>query len=310
LASLINERLRFLHLPKTGGTWVYEAMFAAGVVAHRPPQVPDHGGLIESRDFSDRFTFAFVRHPLELWRSYWGYRMRTGWVHEHPIDAAAASADFPTFVEGLIDFAPGFASALYEQFVGRPGKEIDFIGRYERLADDLCLALRFAGQEFSEQRLRAHPPANCTDFRQYPALYTPRVAERLAEAEHTSIERFYAHDPIPGHLLGQRRAARPPMAERLLQSEIQLRDAHAELAARRRDDRRQKALMGVREQELEDAVQALSSLRASHLVRWSRPLRTRWYAWRSRCRPPRRPVRTRQRLRSRMRADVGHGPIT
>ncbi len=340
MASLINGKLRFLHLPKTGGSWATEAMFAAGVVAHRPARVPFHGGLPDSRDFSDRFTFAFVRHPLEFWLSYWGYRMRTGWDSNSTIDAGAASADFPTFVEGILDCAPGFASALYEQYVGRPGEEIDFIGRYERLADDLCLALSFAGQEFSERRLRAYPPVNHTDFGRYPVLYTPRAAERLAEAERISIDRFYAHDPIPAHLLGARRAARPPIAERLLESEIQLRDAHAELAARRRADQRRKALLDTSEQELADALQALSSLRASHLVRWSRPVRARWYALRGRvsarhrthlalrrpwptareltavapscagaprCDPPGGTAGSGRRFASRMRTDVGHG---
>ncbi|HTU79973.1 MAG TPA: sulfotransferase family 2 domain-containing protein [Solirubrobacteraceae bacterium] len=270
-----------------------EAIFAAGIVASRPPCLPFHGGLGESLRFSDRFTFAFVRHPFEFWLSYWGYRMRTGWDPDNRIDAAAASEDFEEFVDILVARAPGAASTMYESYVGPPGEEIDFIGRHERLADDLCLALRLAGEEFDQERLRDHPPVNCADFDRYPARYTRSTAERLLKAESASIERFYAHEPLPTRLLAPRRAARAPIADRLQRSELELRDARAELAQHRRADHERHRLLKEREQELADTTEALSALRSSRLVRWSRPLRTSWYAWRTRrcARPVARPNR-------------------
>jgi hypothetical protein len=65
MASLITPRMRFLHVPRTGGSWATHAMFAAGVIAQRPDDVPFHAGFADSRRYADRFTFAFVRHPLE-----------------------------------------------------------------------------------------------------------------------------------------------------------------------------------------------------------------------------------------------------
>jgi hypothetical protein len=282
LASLINQRIRFLHMPKTGGSWATESMFAAGVVAERPASMPFHAGLSDSRDFSDRFTFAFVRHPLEFWLSYWGYRMRTGWDLNHGIDAATSSDSFDEFIDAVIAHAPGAASAMYECFVGQRGQEIDFIGRHERLADDLCLALTLAGEDFSEARLRSHPPVNRTDFRRYQARYTRSAAERLVDLEGAAIERFYAHDPIPGRLLGRPAATKSAISRRLKRSELELREARAELAARSHSERRREALFDTREHELAQAQEALSMLRASRLVRWSRPLRTSWYGLRRR----------------------------
>jgi hypothetical protein len=285
MATLINERFRFLHLPKAGGSWATEAMSAAGVVAARPPHVPFHGGLAQTQDFSDRFTFAFIRHPLEFWLSYWGYRMRTGWDRDNAIDVVAGSADFSEFVDAIVEQCAGMASEIYESFVGRSGEEIDFVGRYERLTDDLCTALRLAGEEFDEQRLRSHPPVNRTDFSRYAACYTPESAARMAAAEGGAIERFYAYEPIPDRLLGQPTTTKDQAGRRLQRTAIELRDTRAELAVLKTAERRRQDLIERQAQELVETRQALSKLRSSHLVRWSRPLRVSWYGWQSRGRP-------------------------
>jgi hypothetical protein len=289
LATLINGNLRFLHLPKTGGSWATEAMFAAGVRADRPADVPFHGGLADTLAFADRFTFAFVRHPLEFWLSYWNYRMRTGWRPDHGIDRATASADFGEFIDAVIERTPGAASTIYEQYVGGPGEEIGFVGRTEQLAEDLCTALRLAGEQFDELQLRSHPAVNRSDFATYPGRYTRDAAERLATAESTAIERFYAHEPIPSRLLAPSQSTPRPVERRLHRSAIELRDTRGELAALRRAHRLQQgALEGQAHalerhaRELADAREALHMLRSSRLVRWSRPLRVSWYAWRGR----------------------------
>ena len=197
MATVVTLDLRFLHVPKTGGSWVTAAMAAAGVLARRPRGVPFHADLAGACDYADRFTFAFVRHPLDLWRSYWAYRLRAGWDPDSDLDRDAASPDFDQFVNRMIERAPGPAGDSFERFVGPVGAEIDFIGRYERLVDDLVAALRIAGETFDETLLRAHPRVNSSDYAGGTGLYTRRTAERLAEHERATIERFYPADPIP-----------------------------------------------------------------------------------------------------------------
>jgi hypothetical protein len=296
LATLINENLRFLHLPKTGGSWATQAMFAAGVQADRPAHVPFHGGLADTLAFTDRFTFAFVRHPLDFWLSYWNYRVRTGWEHDHGIDRVAASSDFGEFIDAVIERAPGAASALYEQYVGRPEEEICFVGRTELLAEDLCMALRLSGERFDESQLRSLPAVNRSDFVRHPGLYTRDAAERLAAAEDAAIERFYAHEPIPGRLLEQSQGGPWPVKRRLQRSTIELRDTRGELSALRRTHHLQRGAleaqaraleaqtraMQTQARELANAREALHLLRSGRLLRWSRPLRVSWYAFRRR----------------------------
>lgn len=290
-----TERMNFLHLPKTGGMWVWHAVAAAGVRCEVPEPLNDqirrnhnHDSLLEV-DLGERFSVTFVRHPLDWWRSYWGYRMRAGWHAEHAIDRVAASEDFNVFATRVAEHFPGHLSDLVRHFVGSPAPAVDFVGRFEHLVDDTCAALRLAGEPFDEIALRGCPNVNVTDYNRFPALYRPDVAERLADAESQTIERFYVDDPIPEALIarcaeglaGRPHREIPPAATyaRLDASGLQDHVRALERALERAHDSEaslELALAHVRAQQ-EQAERALSSLRASRVVRYTRPLRLAYY---------------------------------
>jgi hypothetical protein len=199
MPMVITPNVRFLHVPKTGGTWVVGALRASGVafeVVRRPAMtavtlVEDHIGLDESRDFADRFTIAFVRHPLTWWTSFWVYRQMTGWEDGHPIDSCTQNDDFNKFIDNVVKYLPGDLSRRFEAYVGPPSQQISFVGRYERLQDDLIDGLRLAGETFDERAIREHAPENTGDYTRYPARYDAAQESELAWAERAAIERFY-----------------------------------------------------------------------------------------------------------------------
>jgi hypothetical protein len=149
----------------------------------------------------DRLSVAFVRHPLDWWRSYWGHRMRAGWDPANALDAVAASEDFNEFILNVIDHGEGAFDEMVRRFVGLPSPSVDFVGRSEHLVEDACEALRLAGEPFSASAIRDHPRENANAYGRFPALYRPEVAPRLAESERDTIERFYADDPVPARLI-------------------------------------------------------------------------------------------------------------
>jgi hypothetical protein len=184
-----GEGFVFRHVPKTGGTWAVKAMAAAGVSLRALTADNDGHGIPGRLAPNDRFAFAFVREPFDWYRSFWAHRNQFGdWSDIHPLDPLAR-ASFDAFLNRVCDLRPGYLSRVYEQYVGVPDRAISFIGRFERLADDLVLALREAGVAFDEARLRRVRPTNCTALRPECAAVT---RERLLAAESVAVGRFYS----------------------------------------------------------------------------------------------------------------------
>jgi hypothetical protein len=183
-----NDKLAFVHVPKTGGNWVGHALRAAGVEVEQISPI-DHPRKVDV-EFGDRFSFGFVREPLSWYGSEWNFRNLHGTSaigDEGPLEDYVYKP-FPEFLESLMDDYPGWLYLYYEEFVGPPGDAIDFIGRFERLEDHLVLALELAGCDFDEEKLRSVPLKN-------PSAPTPEcppeLRQRLFEAERACYSRFY-----------------------------------------------------------------------------------------------------------------------
>ena len=74
------------------------------------------------------------------------------------LDRNCCSDNFVEFVEKVIQKYPGICSKTFEIFVGSRGSEIEYIGKYEHLCENLIAALYAAGEEFDEDAIRRCPP--------------------------------------------------------------------------------------------------------------------------------------------------------
>lgn len=150
---------------------------------------------------NDAFTFAFVRNPLEYYRSYWSHMMRA-WgrpTPPNPFNDKYMRQNFSDFVRAVCEGQPGWVGRKYQLFCGLDGKRLDYIGRQETLADDLVYALNLAGEEFDEEALRNTPMKNISskiNLWAQKSLYSPSLAQLVIESE---IEVFslygYSTDP-------------------------------------------------------------------------------------------------------------------
>jgi hypothetical protein len=163
--TVLLERARFLHVPKTGGTWVREALLAGCANA----QPVDIDGSTPARWFEtpgeDLFTFAFVRHPLAWWSSFWRFHKGPArrYVVSHAVCQRCWSEDFDKFIANVVREMPGHYGNLIETYVGPPGSTLDFAGRQEHLVDDLLFALEIAGEAHDPAKIRAVAAANVGD---------------------------------------------------------------------------------------------------------------------------------------------------
>lgn len=202
--ALLLPRSLFFHIPKTGGSWVRRAVKRAGIPADEViPDVPaarlQPGDLIHALPMQlqirNRFRFAFVRHPLTYYQSYWSYRMKVGWDPErNVVDRKYRSDDFETFVRSVLAKVPdGWVSAVYERYLGTDFLGFDFVGQMERLSDDLVVALTFAGETFNEEALRDTPLENTASQEQEwvpRCQYTPDLRALVCRAERRAMRHF------------------------------------------------------------------------------------------------------------------------
>lgn len=201
MTALVMPRAVYIHVPKTAGAFVTKVIGEAGIKARSPrilfPSYSARWGHPELKELwherylpRRRFTFAFVRYPPAWWRSYWSYRMTKGWIESHEIDSTVGSVEFEEFIQGVIEQFPGYASEQFCRFVGKPG-EIDYVGRYESLEDDLIRALTAAGHPLDRCVMEHAAPANRSNKKHREVLYEPQQLERLCEVESEAIQRFY-----------------------------------------------------------------------------------------------------------------------
>jgi hypothetical protein len=79
---------------------------------------------------------------------------------------------------------------MFEDYVGPTNREIEFVGRFERLADDLVHALRLSGETFDETDLRRTAPVNVSMWPTNDALWSPARAVAVERAERDCLTRF------------------------------------------------------------------------------------------------------------------------
>jgi len=180
----------FLHVPKTGGSWV-KKVIAASNIECRNYSISDNAHIgLKDCPCLEKFKFAFVRHPVDLYRSYWQFKMTYGWDRNNPLDMECRSDSFHKFVRDVLDKFTGVYSKSLIDFVGETNDEIEFIGKYENLVDDLVFALKAAGEICDETFIRTFPVQNVSDKIAFPAVYTDQLENDVRSAESMVIKRF------------------------------------------------------------------------------------------------------------------------
>jgi len=233
----------FLHIPKTGGSWVEKALKAIGqterLLYHRhadmtrvmnyaklePP--PKRKGL--ARWFKYRgharpasmttpFRFCFVRHPLQWYESWWRYMEGKMWKHWgregsaddwHPSSPlnGLGDPDFNQFVRNVARARPGYVTELYSRYTD---EAIDFIGRQENLVEDLIEVLRVLDVSFNEQIIRNLAPENVSRTPPERVHWDADLRELVTRLEYPALVRYgYVQDEL------QMRVDRPEMRLRL-----------------------------------------------------------------------------------------------
>lgn len=224
---ILADRFVFLHLHKSGGTFVNECLLrflpdARQIGYHLPrPLVP--------REAADLPVLGFVRNPWSWYVSWYAFQSR----RPHPnalfrIASADGSRGFAGTVRCLLDLGsgapeldaivaelpqafanrglnlPGFALApirgtglgfysYLERYLHGAPDPRTHVGRLERLRDDLLDALVRVGQPVSRAMTRHvldAPPENASAHEAYTTYYDTALRDLVAERDGELIARF------------------------------------------------------------------------------------------------------------------------
>ncbi|OGJ56134.1 hypothetical protein A2706_02325 [Candidatus Peribacteria bacterium RIFCSPHIGHO2_01_FULL_51_35] len=204
--ALLLPHSVFLHIPKTGGMWVRQALLRSGLakaeLRHRQhaegtltayPHCCKHTRVEDLDDHSikGKMFFAFVRHPLSYYQSYWAFKMRTGWNHRDIFDQTFAHEDFSSFVRAVTSEKPGWVTSMYQAYLGND--RVHIIGKQETLAEDLIRALTEAGEMFDASIIRGTPKQNeaaSLDSWREQCRYTPKLELAVRRSEQEALKVF------------------------------------------------------------------------------------------------------------------------
>ncbi len=165
--ALVLPKSVFVHIPKTGGTWVRRAIEKSmGLEKDSSeielPSAEKWGHLAhakvkdlkrEANDvIEDRFMFAFVRNPLDWLKSCYMEKVYPEFV-DYNLNFVTPPKEKITFKEFVLEKGEGYVSRLYRQFLKSPKNIypfVNYIGRAENLKEDLIEALEIAGEDFDK----------------------------------------------------------------------------------------------------------------------------------------------------------------
>ena len=177
----------FYHVPKTGGTWVRSALDRAKISRHEIGSY--HRIPFEAKEM---YSFCFVRHPCDWYKSFFCFRSLSGWKPGHEKIDDYETKDFSEFIVNCTS-TPGWLTERFSPYVDG----VDFVGKQENLCEDLIIALNAAGELFDEEDIRTMTPVNqAADLvlsgAKYGdcAVWTPELRQLVWESEKETFERF------------------------------------------------------------------------------------------------------------------------
>lgn len=186
--ALVLPQSVFFHIGRTGGHWVSYILRRSGLI--REQLAPMHIDPIQARlhpSFrQETFSFCFVRHPLQWAASVWCHEMEFGWAD--PEFASAGNETFSGFLERLLELAPN--QPISSHFL-RYVDNCDFVGRTEKLADDLHRVLSTANEQFDAAELTLAPFNVSKVAKVTQAARAPRsLLEKVLDQDASYAKRF------------------------------------------------------------------------------------------------------------------------
>lgn len=167
MARIINDQLLFIHVAKTGGTFVREALNRFGIPNWETGvfEIEDHYSyedvILNHPELSRLISFGFKREPVSWIQSRWLWAMETNLLAKIKYNDEAKEHwmadimcdDVNQFARGIIEKHPG----ICKQYFDRMLHGVDYIFNYETIYQDLSSMLTICDRKISAEQLMHLP---------------------------------------------------------------------------------------------------------------------------------------------------------
>jgi len=179
----------FLHLMKTGGTWVRAALAVGGVPFEEAQGLENahsfapHSGHISP----NKPRFTIVRNPYHWYQSFWMHRQTFGWGGDLLIGHDCEDPSFEGFIYKVFEQHAGFLDDTVTRLYAA-----DYFLNTDTVVDGLCSLLKTLGEvPFYEREIRTLPKINLAEpGLRSKCLYTPETASMIWDSEQKLFTRF------------------------------------------------------------------------------------------------------------------------
>jgi len=203
--ALILPHSIFIHIPKTGGSWVRRAIKLAGI--HTQEVGPCQLGRIQvlhasirqvPREYRrGRQAFAFIRHPVSWLKSKWAYAIKRGKLKRRTTSTdKCLHRDLNVFLERLLERNAALPTHSMMHRIGwaRVGsqwkntlKRKMLVGKNESLHTDLIRFLKQAGESFNPEKMLSLKPVRVAGKKSKQEV-SPELASRICDANQILME--------------------------------------------------------------------------------------------------------------------------
>ena len=196
----------FVHVQKTGGVTIEKTLIDRLPGAEKVSRLPGRrharlGAALRAHpELADYWTFGFVRNP---WARMWSWYAM---IQRRRETATAGNTQVATRIErnafwsGVLEEIPDFKTFVMQgpatfarlgtpqvRYLRTPTKQADFIGRTERLDEDLAQVCDRLGIEPPAAAVPRHNTGSAGDYRSH---YTVAMRDRVGELYARDVQLF------------------------------------------------------------------------------------------------------------------------
>lgn len=197
MGAILKNGDIFLHIPKTGGNWIFDLIEAKNNIKYVFKY--KHSGLERvqlslNEPFETKpFVFCFVRNPFKWYESWFKYQNSRDWMEwgrgdrfHHPcaIIDDCANSEFTKFMEKILRKVPGFLTGMYHRYT----EYADFIGKQETLAEDFLRLSTLRKLNYTSKEIFNYPRVN--EGKKTRIKWETDIRKELMKTEYALFKRY------------------------------------------------------------------------------------------------------------------------